>query len=154
MTVGLAAPRRSCDSAPEPTFADGDTRYRSRILITDRGGSPDRVKLIRANVDFERQLYLDALQGLTSKPKELSPKWFYDDRGSALFEAITRLPEYYLTSCEREILQKRSGEIAELVPAETLIELGSGTSEKTRLLLRALGDTGRLRHFVAFDVDE
>ena len=123
-------------------------------MITDRGGSPDRVKLIRANVDFERQLYLDALQGLTSKPKELSPKWFYDDRGSALFEAITRLPEYYLTSCEREILQQRSGEIAELVPAETLIELGSGTSEKTRLLLRALGDAGRLRHFVAFDVDE
>ena len=123
-------------------------------MITDRGGSSGRVKLIRADVDFERQLYLDALRGLTSRPKELSPKWFYDERGSALFEAITRLPEYYLTSCEREILLQRSGEIAELVPAETLIELGSGTSEKTRLLLRALSDTGRLRHFVAFDVDE
>ncbi|HEX4802604.1 MAG TPA: L-histidine N(alpha)-methyltransferase [Myxococcaceae bacterium] len=123
-------------------------------MITDRGGSSGRLKLIRADVDFERQLYLDALQGLTSKPKELSPKWFYDERGSALFEAITRLPEYYLTSCEREILLQRSGEIAELVPAETLIELGSGTSEKTRLLLRAFDDAGRLRHFVAFDVDE
>ena len=123
-------------------------------MITDRGGSSGRVKLVRANVDFERQLYLDALHGLTSKPKELSPKWFYDDRGSALFEAITRLPEYYLTSCEREILLQRSGEIAELVPAETLIELGSGTSEKTRLLLRALSNRGGLRHFVAFDVDE
>jgi L-histidine N-alpha-methyltransferase len=105
-------------------------------------------------MDAERQLYLDALRGLTSKPKELSPKWFYDERGSALFEAITRLPEYYLTSCEREILLQRSAEIAELVPAETLVELGSGTSEKTRLLLRALSDTGGLRHFVAFDVDE
>ncbi len=123
-------------------------------MITDRGGSSGRVKLIRADVDFERQLYLDALHGLTSTPKELSPKWFYDQRGSALFEAITRLPEYYLTSCEREILLRRSSEIAELVPAQTLIELGSGTSEKTRLLLRALSDTGRLRHFVAFDVDE
>jgi L-histidine N-alpha-methyltransferase len=97
---------------------------------------------------------LDALRGLTSRPKVLAPKWFYDERGSALFEAITRLPEYYLTSREREILLQRNAEIAALTRAQTLIELGSGTSEKTQLLLRSLTRTGELRCFVPFDVDE
>jgi L-histidine Nalpha-methyltransferase len=123
-------------------------------LITEHGRSSGRVRLVRADVDLERNLYLDALRGLTGTPKELSPRWFYDERGSALFEAITRLPEYYLTSREHEILHQRSGEIAELARAEMLIELGSGTSEKARLLLRALSDGGPLRHFVPFDVDE
>ena len=88
--------------------------------------------------------------GLTSTPKELPPKWFYDQRGSELFEAITRLPEYYLTRAERSILERCAGEIAELTDATTLIELGSGTSDKTRLLLDALAP----RRFVPFDVSE
>jgi L-histidine N-alpha-methyltransferase len=99
-------------------------------------------------------LRADVLSGLTSNPKELSPQWFYDERGSALFDAITRLPEYYLTERERAILRERAPEIAELTEANTLVELGSGTSEKTRLLMDALAEAGHLRRFVPFDVSE
>jgi L-histidine Nalpha-methyltransferase len=88
--------------------------------------------------------------GLTSTPKELQPKWFYDKRGSKLFDAITRLPEYYLTRAERSILERYGGEIAAMTEATTLIELGSGTSDKTRILLDALVP----RRFVPFDVSE
>jgi L-histidine N-alpha-methyltransferase len=89
--------------------------------------------------------------GLTSSPKELQPKWFYDERGSALFDEITRLPEYYLTRAERSILEQHVDEISALTSAQTLIELGPGTSEnKTRLLLDALEP----QCFVPFDVSE
>jgi L-histidine N-alpha-methyltransferase len=104
--------------------------------------------------DMDRALRNDVYLGLTATPKELPPKWFYDDRGSQLFDAITRLPEYYPTRREREILEQRSGEIASASNADTLVELGSGTSTKTRLLLDALRDTGRLRRFVPFDCSE
>jgi L-histidine N-alpha-methyltransferase len=96
----------------------------------------------------------DVQAGLTQTPKELPPKWFYDERGSALFEAITRLPEYYLTRYERVILKGAAPEIARLTEANTLIEPGSGSSEKTRFLLDAMVATGRLRRFVPFDVSE
>ena len=99
-------------------------------------------------------LEADVRAGLTASPKTLPPKWFYDARGSVLFDEITRLPEYYPTRCEREILEQHAGEIAALAGADTLIELGSGTSEKTRLLLDALTAAGSLRRFVPFDVDE
>jgi L-histidine Nalpha-methyltransferase len=99
-------------------------------------------------------LAADARRGLTSTPKDLPPKWFYDDEGSALFEEITRLPEYYPTRAERSILVARAPEIARRVQADTLVELGSGTSEKTRLLLDALRDEGTLSGFVPFDVSE
>jgi L-histidine N-alpha-methyltransferase len=104
--------------------------------------------------DLERALRTDVRNGLTSHPKALPPKYFYDDRGSQLFDEITRLPEYYLTRCEREILDHRAGEIARTTQAQTLVELGSGTSEKTRLLLHALADVGTLGRFVPFDVSE
>jgi len=123
-------------------------------VITEATDSSRCVTVNRADGDLRGQLRLDALRGLTSRPKVLSPKWFYDERGSALFEAITRLPEYYLTSREREILLQRNNEIAAIARAQTLIELGSGTSEKTRLLLRSLTRAGELRCFVPFDVDE
>ena len=96
----------------------------------------------------------DALRGLTSEPKELSPQWFYDERGSALFDEITRLPEYYLTGRERDLLREHAHEIAELTSANTLVELGSGTSEKTRLLMDALAEAGHLRRFMPFDLSE
>lgn len=99
-------------------------------------------------------LATDVRAGLTRSPKELPPKWFYDDRGSRLFDEITRLPEYYPTRAERSILVARATEIAEVTGADTLIELGSGTSEKTRLLLGALAEGGTLRRFVPFDVSE
>ena len=96
----------------------------------------------------------DALEGLTSTPKELPPKWFYDERGSMLFEEITRLPEYYLTGRERIILAEHARDVARLTAANTLVEPGSGSSEKTRLLLDAMVEAGHLRRFVPFDVSE
>src|ERR1700688_4003795 len=89
-----------------------------------------------------RTLRADALAGLTASPKSLPPKWFYDAQGSALFEKITELSEYYPTRAERSILRSVSGEIAALSKAATLVELGSGSSEKTRLLLSALQSAG------------
>lgn len=84
-------------------------------------------------------LRADVADGLTRDPKQLPPKWFYDARGSELFEEITRLPEYYPTRAEREILEERAGTVADVSGARTLVELGSGSSEKTRLLIDALG---------------
>jgi L-histidine N-alpha-methyltransferase len=95
----------------------------------------------------------DVLDGFAASPKSLPPKWFYDSVGSDLFDQITRLPEYYPTRAESEILRARSAEIASVTGADTLVELGSGTSEKTRTLLQALDDGGTLRRFVPFDVD-
>lgn len=91
--------------------------------------------------DLDKALRRDVLDGLTATPKTLPPKWFYDVRGSELFEAITRLPEYYPTRRERTILAHYAAEIAALTRATCLLELGAGSGEKTRLLLRALQDT-------------
>ncbi|HEX2041245.1 MAG TPA: L-histidine N(alpha)-methyltransferase [Acidimicrobiales bacterium] len=96
----------------------------------------------------------DVAAGLTSVPKELPPKWIYDERGCRLFDDITRLPEYYPTRCERSILEERAAEIAAVSGADTLVELGSGTSEKTLLVLDAMAAAGRLRRIVVFDVSE
>lgn len=115
---------------------------------------------MQANDDVQARPagYYDALRadvraGLTSTPKTLPPKYFYDERGSELFDEITRLPEYYLTRAETAILEQRAGEIADLSQCESLVELGSGTSAKTRLLLQAMLAGGTLRQFVPFDVD-
>ncbi|MEV7901504.1 L-histidine N(alpha)-methyltransferase [Streptomyces anulatus] len=96
-------------------------------------------------------LRADVLNGLTRHPKTLPPKWFYDARGSELFEEITRLPEYYPTRAEREILAARAEEIAAASGARTVIELGSGSSEKTRHLLDVLTE---LHSYVPVDVSE
>lgn len=101
-----------------------------------------------------RALAREVAAGLATIPKRLSPRWLYDERGSELFERITRLPEYYLTEAEREILLRHSDEIAAATGAETLVELGSGTSDKTRALLDAFADAGTLRRFVPLDVSE
>jgi L-histidine N-alpha-methyltransferase len=101
-----------------------------------------------------RSLEADVRAGLSATPKTLPPKWFYDDRGSDLFDEITRLPEYYPTRAERSILRERADVIAKATGADTLVELGSGTSDKTRLLLDAFADAGTLRRFVPFDVSE
>jgi len=82
------------------------------------------------------------------------PKWFYDARGSDLFELITQLPEYYPTRAEHSILATHAGDIAARTGAHTLVELGSGSSEKTRLLLDALQSAGTLRQYVPLDVSE
>ncbi|MFF0112952.1 L-histidine N(alpha)-methyltransferase [Streptomyces prasinus] len=113
--------------------------------------SPFRLTRTLPEDATDAALRADVLQGLTGSPRTLPPKWFYDARGSELFEEITALPEYYPTRAEREILLARSGEIAEASGARTLIELGSGSSEKTRHLLDAL--TG-LHTYVPVDVSE
>ncbi|MFI6445761.1 L-histidine N(alpha)-methyltransferase [Kitasatospora sp. NPDC050543] len=103
---------------------------------------------------FSQALRHDVQLGLTGDPKWLPPKWFYDARGSELFEEITRLPEYYPTRAERAILTARAGDIAAATRARTLVELGSGSSEKTRLLLDALRGLGTLTTYVPVDVSE
>lgn len=95
----------------------------------------------------------DVRDGLAQTPKTLPPKWFYDSVGSDLFDQITRLPEYYPTRTEAQILRERSAEITAAAGADTLVELGSGTSEKTRMLLDAMRAGGSLRRFIPFDVD-
>ncbi|MCH0564520.1 L-histidine N(alpha)-methyltransferase [Streptomyces sp. MUM 2J] len=99
----------------------------------------------------EAALRDDVLHGLTSTPRTLPPKWFYDARGSELFEQITELPEYYPTRAEREILVDRAADIAAAAGARTLVELGSGSSEKTRYLIDALSG---LHTYVPVDVSE
>ncbi|WP_410616822.1 L-histidine N(alpha)-methyltransferase [Amycolatopsis sp. lyj-109] len=100
------------------------------------------------------ELRADVVAGLTAAQKWLPPKWFYDADGSELFEKITQLPEYYPTRSEREVLAAHAGDVAELTGAHTLVELGSGSSEKTRLLLDALTAHGTLEAFVPLDVSE
>ncbi|MGH3927891.1 MAG: L-histidine N(alpha)-methyltransferase, partial [Pseudonocardiaceae bacterium] len=104
--------------------------------------------------DATEALYHDVRVGLSAVPKSLPPKWFYDARGSELFEQITTLPEYYPTRTERTLLRRSADEIAGQAAADTLVELGSGSSEKTRLLLDALTAVGSLERFVPLDVSE
>jgi L-histidine Nalpha-methyltransferase len=115
-----------------------------------RDGSFGDVRVLTSPGDRGTALRDDVYLGLTSTPKSLPPKWFYDERGSVLFDEITRLPEYYPTRTERSILERHAEEIAAFAPADTLIELGSGTSEKTRRLIDAL----QPERFVPFDVSE
>jgi L-histidine N-alpha-methyltransferase len=96
----------------------------------------------------------DARAGLLASPKALPPKWFYDERGSELFEKITHLDEYYPTRAERSILRAAAGQIAAATRARTLVELGAGAADKTSLLLDALAAEGTLASFVPVDVSE
>ncbi len=121
--------------------------------ITDAADPPIQIDSHLDGAE-ERSLADDVLDGLTRPLKELPPKHFYDARGAALFEQICELPEYYQTRTERAILQERAAEIAELTGAVELVELGSGTAEKTRVLLDALAEAGTLRRYVPVDVTE
>jgi L-histidine N-alpha-methyltransferase len=102
----------------------------------------------------ERSLANDVLDGLTRPFKELQPKHFYDTRGSELFEQICELEEYYPTRTEKAILEDRAEEIVAVTGAVELVELGSGSAEKARLLLDAIAAGGELRRYVPFDVSE
>jgi L-histidine N-alpha-methyltransferase len=102
----------------------------------------------------ERSLADDVLDGLTRPFKEIQPKHFYDARGGELFDRITELPEYYPTRAEAAILETRGAEALVEMGAAEIVELGSGTATKTRLLLRALDDAGTLRRYVPIDVTE
>jgi L-histidine Nalpha-methyltransferase len=110
---------------------------------------------IHLDADAAETMGRDVRTGLCEYPKELAPKYFYDDRGSRLFERITELPEYYPTRAEREILERRSPEILEAAGRpSTLTELGSGSAAKTRHLLSAMRDLGSLDTYVPVDISE
>lgn len=110
------------------------------------------VEVHRSDDDVTEALREDVREGLTSQRKWLPSKWLYDARGSELFEEITALAEYYPTRCERAVLRREAAAIATATDARTLVELGSGSSEKTRLLLDALTAHGTLTEFVPLDV--
>jgi L-histidine N-alpha-methyltransferase len=118
----------------------------SRTTFTD---------LLPADFDLV-SLREDVRAGLGARAKRLPPKWFYDKVGSELFEEITRLPEYYPTRTERGILAEHAGRMIEASAARSVVELGSGSSEKTRLLLDALtaraDRLGEQARYVALDV--
>ena len=122
-------------------------------MTSDTTSTP-RVDVHLTADDLRAALRSDADRGLRSEPKDIPPKWFYDTRGSELFDDITRLPEYYPTRRERAILTERARDIAAVTRADTLVELGSGTSDKTRILLDALRASGTITRFVPFDVSE
>jgi L-histidine N-alpha-methyltransferase len=119
-------------------------------------GTADRVEIeVHYTGAQGAEMAHEVRTGLTAKPKELAPKYFYDERGSQLFERITELPEYYPTRAEREILSNRCGEIVAAAGSPTtLIELGSGSAAKTRHLLSAMEEAGCLELFVPVDISE
>lgn len=122
---------------------------------SDRAARAGEVHVDSVLADGEqRSLADDVLDGLTKPFKELPPKHFYDARGAELFDRICELPEYYPTRTERAILDRSAAEIAALTGASELVELGSGTAEKTRVLLDALYEAGTLTRYVPLDVTE
>ncbi len=110
---------------------------------------------VHLDADAAAAMADDVRTGLCSSPKELSPKYFYDERGSQLFEQITELPEYYPTRRERQILDDRADQILAAAGSPgTLVELGSGSASKTRVLLSAMREAGSLRTYVPVDISE
>jgi L-histidine Nalpha-methyltransferase len=99
-----------------------------------------------------QQMMADVREGLSSSPKQLSPKYFYDERGSELFEEITLLPEYYLTRAERSLLELKIPEIIAAVHPCSLVELGAGSATKTRIILNAMRESGCSECYVPIDV--
>ena len=108
----------------------------------------------RPDTSLHDELLRDVAYGLSRPQKELPPKYFYDRRGSELFDEITRLPEYYLTRAERALLDCWSGPLMSALQPAALVELGAGSADKTRVLLDALRSSGSLQRYVPFDVSE
>jgi dimethylhistidine N-methyltransferase/ergothioneine biosynthesis protein EgtC len=140
---------------PLPTIPAASPRSSATTAAQGEAGEPaSRFSLVdRLPADyFTAALRADVLAGLSAPPRSLPPKWFYDARGSELFEQITHLPEYYPTRTEQQILTDRAGQIAEATRARALVELGSGSSRKTRTLLDALDAAGTLALYAPLDV--
>ena len=104
--------------------------------------------------ELEAALRADVLEGLGERPYSIPPKWFYDAAGSELFDQITTLEEYYPTEAERAALARCAELIVSTSGADTVMELGSGSSDKTRVLLDAFSAAGQLQRYVPFDVSE
>src|ERR1700684_3775347 len=103
---------------------------------------PPTMDLHLSGSDLRHAMELDVRTGLTAQPKSIPPVYFYDDRGSRLFDEITRLPEYYPTRAERSILEAHAKDMVATAGADVLVELGAGTCDKTRVLLDAMRDSG------------
>src|SRR4051794_26117702 len=140
----------------------GDPRPSSgrRLRQAHRTRSPERIAMTLSLSNYlaadaaADALRRDVRDGLTQTPKSLPPKWFYDKVGSDLFDQITRLPEYYPTEAERATLIGACRDIVARSAASTVVELGSGSSDKTRVLLDAFHEAGMLECYVPFDVSE
>ncbi len=115
---------------------------------------PPTIEVHLAPGDLRAAMEADVRSGLTSSPKQLPPVYFYDDRGSRLFDDITRLPEYYPTRAERSILEAHAKDMIESAGADVLVELGAGTCDKSRVLLDAMQSCGRLGTYVPLDVSD
>ncbi|HEY2355753.1 MAG TPA: L-histidine N(alpha)-methyltransferase [Gaiellaceae bacterium] len=123
--------------------------------MTDSATQPRiQIDVLVEDADRRAEFYEATFWSLRATPRELPASWLYDERGSLLFDEITRLPEYYPTNAEREILAAHAAEIATLTGGRTLVELGAGTSEKTLLLLDAMSAAGTLERFVPLDVSD
>jgi L-histidine N-alpha-methyltransferase len=122
--------------------------------MTSPARSDPNIRRLSPEVDHSEELAIDVRAGLSASPKRLSSKYFYDARGSALFEEITQLPEYYLTRAETEILNSYADEMILAIEPEEFVELGAGHSVKTRLLIEALGRAGSGTRYVPFDISE
>lgn len=129
------------------------TTNKKNTAGTQRTDESERVQVLDLG-GVRNDFAADVRTGLTALPKTLSPKYFYDDLGSTLFEAICRLPEYYVTRAEDEILAARGGEILDAVGRRMrMVELGSGTAHKTRRLIRAALARQPALEYVAVDID-
>jgi L-histidine N-alpha-methyltransferase len=127
--------------------------------MTRRGGNAapaavERAIEIRLVDERKTAMIDDVREGLGRRQKELPPKYFYDERGSELFEKITRLPEYYLTRSERSLLEEHARSLVAALRPRTLVELGAGSAAKTRILLDAMRDAGCAEQYVPVDVSE
>jgi L-histidine N-alpha-methyltransferase len=116
--------------------------------------APITVAIHTLGRDNRQDLIDDVRRGLTQSPKVLPPRWFYDARGSDLFEQITELPEYYQTRTEFGILQRHADEIVARTRAASIVELGAGSCTKSRVLIKAAKGKGTLSTFVPFDISE
>jgi L-histidine N-alpha-methyltransferase len=115
---------------------------------------PPTIEVHLAPGDLRAAMEADVRAGLTATPKQLPPVYFYDDRGSRLFDEITRLPEYYPTRAERAILEAHAKDMVESAGADVLVELGAGTCDKSRVLLDAMQSCGRLGTYQPLDVSD
>ena len=122
--------------------------------MRSEGSAPVTVRYLSSPADHGSELESDARTGLTAHPKHMPSKWFYDSRGSQLFEDITRLPEYYLTRAETEILANHADDILSAVRPVEIVELGSGYSVKTKLLIDAMRRVDSGSRYVPIDISE
>jgi len=137
-----------------------DRMERHRPIERRRPMSVQRKTIARihpdAAVDEKQKLALDVLLGLSETPKRISSKYIYDEEGSRIFQEIMRLPEYYPTRCEREILRSHKGAILEPIKEEAfeLVELGAGDGSKTEVLLRHFAESSARFRYVPVDISE